>query len=146
VYNDLLACADVDGSGLPDMIGRWTEEAPRPTPAQPVRNVRFRNLVNRGASESMMRLRIVEHDGARNQQGRVVRIRPLGGPDRTMLRVVESGSGYMAQNGYDLLVAAPWPGEYEVAVRFPGGWVRTTARAGAALTIHAHGAIVPGLR
>lgn len=145
VYNDLLACADLDRSGAPDVVGRWTEAEEDTPPDEPIRLVRYRNFVNRSASGATIRLRIVGDGGARNQQGRIVRVRPVDGPDRTMLRVIESGSAYMAQNGYDLLVAAPWPGGYEVSVRFPGGWVRTTARAGDAMTIYASGAIVPGL-
>jgi hypothetical protein len=137
VYNDLLACADLDRSGLPDVVARWAEPG--------VYLTRYRNLVNRSASDATIRLRIVGAGGARNQQGRIVRVRPVDGPDKTMLRVVESGSGYMAQNGYDLLVAAPWPGNYEVSIRFASGWVRTTAKAGDGLTIHANGVIVPGL-
>lgn len=146
VMNDLLACADVDRSGLPDVISRWTE-APDVVPDEPTpRLVRYRTYLTRGGSGPTIGLRIVGESGQRNQQGRIVRVRPLSGPQRTMTRVVESGSAYMAQNGYDLLVAAPWPGDYEVAVRFAGGWVRTTARAGRQLTIHADGTVVPGLR
>jgi len=143
VQNDLLACADLDGSGLPDVMGRWTaapdEVLDEPSP----RLVRYRTYLTRGGANPAIRLRIVGDDGQRNQQGRIVRVRPLNGPQRTMTRVVESGSAYMAQNGYDLLVAAPWPGEYEVSVRFAGGWVRTTARAGDELVVHANGAVLP---
>ena len=146
VYNDLLACADLDRSGLPDVIDRWTEEVTSAPSNPTVRLVRYRTYLNRGATDAPIRLRIVGAGGARNQQGRIVRVRPLDGPDRTLLRVVESGSGYMAQNGYDLLVATPWGGDYEVAVRFATGWVRTTARAGDELTIYANGAVVPTLR
>ena len=128
-YNDLIACADVDNSGLPDVVARWNG---------------YRSARNKGVGQAL-RLRIVDSTGARNQHGRVVRIRPLRGPDKTMVRVVESGSGLMAQNGYDLLVAAPWAGDYEVSVRFAHGWVRTTAAAGDALTISATGAVTPGL-
>ena len=59
---------------------------------------------------------------------------------------IGAGSGYMAQNGYDLLVAAPWPGEYDVEVRFANGWVRTTARPGDVLTIRADGTVATGLQ
>ncbi len=75
-----------------------------------------------------------------------MQVRPLTGPPRVMLRPVESGSGLLAQNGYDLLVATPWDGDYEVAVRFAGGWVRTTGRAGDALTIRADGTVLTGLQ
>ena len=144
IYNDLLACADLDGSGLPDIVRRWGEMVP-PTPET---NVLEGYLVHRtlGTSGPVLRLRVVDGSGRRNQQGRVVRIRPLAAPGRTLLRAVESGSGFMAQNGYDLLVAAPWPGEYAVEVRFAHGWVTTTARPGDVLTVRTDGTVATGLR
>ena len=150
VYNDLIACADFDGTGLPDIVSRWSESA-EPSSGSgesdaPLHLVRHRHYVNRPASTAAIRLRVVGSSGARNQQGRVVRVRPIAGPAKTILRVVDSGSGLMAQNGYDLLVATPWPGDYEVSVRFATGWVRTIARPGAALTIDASGAVAPALR
>jgi hypothetical protein len=63
-----------------------------------------------------------------------------------MTRVVESGSGLLAQGDYDLLVAAPWPGNYEVWVRFSDGWFQTTARPGDELTIFADGHAEAGLK
>jgi hypothetical protein len=84
--------------------------------------------------------------GQHNQQGRVVRLRPRSQPSKTLRRAVDAGSGFMAQNGYDLLVAAPWPGEYDVEVRYAHGWVRATARPGDVLTIRADGTVVPGLQ
>jgi hypothetical protein len=98
------------------------------------------------AATDTITLRIVDAEGRRNQQGRAVRLRPLAAPGRTLLRTVESGSGYLSQNGYDLLVAAPWPGDYEVEVRYAGGWVRATARPGDVLTIRADGVVAAGLR
>lgn len=145
VYNDLLACADLDGSGLPDVVGRWTEVVQDPS-GGPVPLGRFRTYVTQGTAAATIRLRVVGAGGERNQQGRVVHVRPLGAGGRSMVRTVESGSGYLAQNGYDLLVAAPWPGEYEVSVRFADGWVRTTARPGDELTIRADGSVISGLQ
>jgi hypothetical protein len=144
VYNDLLACADLDGSGLPDVVGRWTEVVQDPS-GGPVPLGRFRTYVTQGTAAATIRLRVVGAGGERNQQGRVVNVRPLGAGGRSMVRTVESGSGYLAQNGYDLLVAAPGPGEYEVSVRFADGWVRTTARPGDELTIRADGSVTSGL-
>lgn len=145
VFNDLLACADLDRSGLPDIVSRWFEEL-MDDGGEPLGLVRYRTFINQGSAGGTLRLRVVDGTGARNQQGRVVQVRPIAGPAKTMVRVVDSGSGLMAQNGYDLLVAAPWAGDYEVSVRFATGWVRTTARAGDALTIYASGAVAPGLR
>ncbi len=111
-FHDLVACADLDGSGLPDVVHRWTEKAITPD-GQPDPYFRFRSLVAQGTASGTIRLRVVGGGGARNQQGRAVRLRPLQGPDVTITRTVESGSGYMAQNPYDLLVATPWPGTYQ---------------------------------
>ena len=77
-----------------------------------------------------IRLRVVDGDGNRNQQGRVVRVASVEHPDRVMARVVESGSGLRAQGDYDFLVGVPWPGDYEVTVRFADGDVTTTVNAG----------------
>mgnify|MGYP003543318028 CR=1 FL=1 len=63
-----------------------------------------------------------------------------------MTRVIESGSGLRSQNQYDLLVGAPWPGEYDISVRFAGGVVNATADAGDDLTIFADGRVVTGLQ
>ena len=122
-YNDLLACADLDSSGLPDIVGRWLEPVGVKPDGTPLRAGRFRVYRNRSAPGPPLRVRVLGANGARNQQGRIVRVRPLAGPDVTLVRVVESGSGLLAQNGYDVLVPAPWPGPYEVSVRFADGWV-----------------------
>lgn len=143
VYNDLLSCADITADGVPDIVGRWSE----PDPLNPAgRLTRIRSYVNRSADTGAIRLRIVDAAGRKNQQGRLVRLTPRTAANTTLVRVVESGSGYMAQNGYDLLVAAPWPGEYDVEVRYAGGWVRTTARPGDVLTIRADGTVTAGLQ
>ncbi len=145
VANDLLACADLDGSGTPDVVSRWTVGGTSSF-GLPIRLVQMRTLRNREAATDTITLRIVDAEGRRNQQGRSVRLRPLAAPGRTLLRTVESGSGYLSQNGYDLLVAAPWPGDYEVEVRYAGGWVRATARPGDVLTIRADGVVAAGLQ
>ena len=43
---------------------------------------------------------------------------------------MESGSGLRSQGLYDLLIGAPWPGDYEVTVRFAAGEVTATVEAG----------------
>jgi hypothetical protein len=42
---------------------------------------------------------------------------------------------------YDLLIGAPWPGNYEVTVRFSDGVVTTTAEAGDGLIIYRDGRV-----
>jgi len=123
-FNDLLACADTNGDGTPDAFARWGS---------------YRSLVGRLGNPSSIRIRVLGGGGEFNQQGRIVKIAPAGAPGRTITRVVESGSGLRAQGDYDLLVAAPWPGEYAVSVRFASGWIEATAEAGDRLTIYADG-------
>jgi len=129
-YNDLLSCADLDGSGVADVIVRWG-------------NTRvWRSGLG---LTSTLRIRVLGAGGEHNQQGRIVKIVPQGVTGRTMTRVVESGSGLRAQGDYDLLVGAPWTGEYEISVRFRDGWVNTTAEQGAEITIYADGRVEEGL-
>jgi hypothetical protein len=70
-----------------------------------------------------------------------VRVVPENFPDRIMTRVVDSGSGLRSQNMYDLLIGAPWTGDYIVTVRFAGGDVTTTLSAGDEKIIAADGTI-----
>jgi hypothetical protein len=129
-FNDLLSCADIDGSGVADVVSRWG-------------NVRvWRSALG---LTTTLRIRVLGAGGEYNQQGRLVRIVPQGVDGRTMTRVVESGSGLRAQGDYDLLVGAPWGGEYEISVRFKDGWVTATAEQGDALTIYADGRVEDGL-
>jgi hypothetical protein len=61
-------------------------------------------------------------NGEMNQQGRVVQIAEQGA---TMTRVVDGGSGYMAQTQYPLLVGTEYAGTHTVTVTYapasPGG-------------------------
>ena len=130
-FNDLLSCADLDGSGVPDIIARWD-------------GVRvLRSALGLG---SVIRIRVLGAGGEHNQQGRIVKIVPSGVDGRTITRVIESGSGLRSQGDYDLLVGAPWPGEYQVSVRFKDGWYTTTAEPGDSLTIYEDGRVADGLQ
>ena len=128
-YNGRLACGDQDRDGMIDFISRWG-------PGGTYRLLRGANSLSR-----RIRLRIVDADGVRNQQGRIVRVVPEDFPDRVMARVVDSGSGLRSQNMYDLLFGAPWTGDYIVTVRFAGGDVTTTLSAGDEKIIAADGTI-----
>jgi len=130
--NDLLACADIDANGVADILARWG-------PA-------YRLIGAALPLSTRIRIRVLGAGGERNQQGRIVRIAPQGAPARIMTRVIESGSGLRAQGQYDLLVGAPWPGEYDIAVRFGNGTVNATADPGDDLTIYADGRVVTGLQ
>jgi hypothetical protein len=126
-HNDLFACGDVDGNGVIDVLARW--------------GTNYRLLRAAAPLTRQIRLRVVGVGGEQNQQGRIVRIVPEETPNRIMTRVIESGSGLHSQNQYDLLVGAPWPGEYVITVGFAAGDVTTTAAAGDELTIFADGRV-----
>jgi hypothetical protein len=125
--NEQLACGDQNNDNLGDVLARWGES---------YRLMRSGNPLSRN-----IRLRIVGNGGQRNQQGRIVRVVPVDQPDRIMTRAVESGSGLRSQGMYDLLFGAPWPGDYEVTVRFADGEVTTTAEAGDGLIIYRDGRV-----
>jgi hypothetical protein len=129
-HNDLLSCADVDGSGVADIVTRWDNT---------------RVLRSGLGLATTLRIRVLGAGGEYNQQGHVVKIVPQAVTGRTMTRVIESGSGLRAQGDYDLLVGAPWAGEYEISVRFKDGWVTATAEQGDELTIYADGRVEDGL-
>jgi hypothetical protein len=130
-FNDLLSCADLDSSGVPDIVARWD-------------GIRvLRSAVPLG---TVLKIRVLGSGGEHNQQGRIVKIVPSGTDGRTITRVIESGSGLRSQGDYDLLVGAPWPGEYQVSVRFKDGWYTTTAEPGDSLTIYEDGRVADGLQ
>ncbi|MGQ0430238.1 MAG: FG-GAP-like repeat-containing protein [Gammaproteobacteria bacterium] len=131
-HNDLIACADLDASGVTDVMARW--------------GTTYRLMRANSPLSTRIRIRVLGAGSERNQQGRVVRITPQDQPNRVMIRVVESGSGLQSQGQYDLLVGAPWPGEYDIEVRFAAGTVTATADAGDDLTIFADGRVVAGLQ
>ena len=125
--NDQLACGDVVANGISDILTRWGNT--------------YRILRSANTLTSRIHLRIVGAGGERNQQGRIVRVVPQQFPNRIMTRVIESGSGLRAQNEYDLMFGAPWPGTYDVTVGFAAGDVTTTAEPGDRLTIFADGRV-----
>ncbi len=64
-------------------------------------------------------INVLGKGGQKNQQGRLVHIFPKSQPGFLMTRIVESGSGYITQNQYELLVGSNEP--HHVIVRFPEG-------------------------
>jgi len=125
--NEQLACGDQNGDGMMDVLARWGET--------------YRLMRTAGTLTNRIVLRIVGSAGERNQQGRIVRVVPKDTPNRIMTRVVDSGSGLRAQNMYDLVVATPWPGDYDVTVGFANGDFTTTAKSGDKLVIFEDGRV-----
>ena len=68
-------------------------------------------------------IEVVGNHGKHNQYGRVVRVTPLAAPQVTYTRVVDGGSGYLAQTQYPLLIGTPYAGRFRVSVRFDQGIV-----------------------
>lgn len=58
-------------------------------------------------------------NGEHNQQGRVIRMSPLSRPDVIFTRAVDSGSGYLSQNQYGLLIASPYLERHVVTLFLP---------------------------
>jgi hypothetical protein len=58
-------------------------------------------------------------NGEHNQQGRVVRMSPESRPDVVFTRVVDSGSGYLSQNQYPLLIGSPYSEQHVVKLSLP---------------------------
>jgi VCBS repeat protein/fibronectin type III domain protein len=125
--NERLACGDQNNDGMSDVLARWGEA--------------YRLMRTGGTLSHRIRLRIEGSGGERNQQGRIVRVVPQDQPNRVMTRVVESGSGLRSQSMYDLLIGAPWPGDYDVTVRFADGEVTATLEAGDEKIIFADGRV-----
>jgi hypothetical protein len=62
---------------------------------------------------------VVGPNGEHNQQGRVVRMSPQSRPDVIFTRAVDSGSGYLSQNQYPLLIASPFREQHVVWLSLP---------------------------
>ena len=101
----------------------------------------YRTLRSSLLVDTAIRIRVLDADGLRNQQGRIVRVVPRSAPNRIMTRAVDSGSGLQSQNQYDLLVGTIWPGVHDISVRFADRVVTATAQPGDELTIYADGRV-----
>jgi hypothetical protein len=130
--NDLIACADMNKDGLIDFVARW--------------GTTYRLMQGVSRLSTRIRIRVLGAGGERNQQGRVVRVASQDTPNRILTRVIDSGSGLQSQNEYDLIFGTPWPGDYDISVRFANGIVTATADSGDDLTIYADGRVVTGLQ
>jgi hypothetical protein len=131
-YADLQTVADFDGSGALDAVVRYPFQSPPQTGLTRV-------LMNH-ATAPVIHVTVLGRSGERNQQGRVVRVRPTSKPGFVMTGVVDGGSGYLSNAPYTLDFAAPWPGDYIVDVRLSDRLVEARVRSGADLVVRADGA------
>ena len=100
-----MALADLDADGKIDVIypeavthAYYTNTTPTPTP-------------------SSFTVEVDGPNGEHNQYGRVIQVFPPG-TSQIYTRVVDSGSGYVAQNQYPILVGTPFTGSHTVKVYF----------------------------
>ncbi|MEA3040611.1 MAG: hypothetical protein QOC65_100 [Sphingomonadales bacterium] len=102
---DALAFFDADKDRRIDMLARADQIA-------------FALFPNVGESGKTLALSVLGPRGEENQQGRVVTLVHPDHAETVLARAVESGSGYMNQNQYELLVGLPYAGSYRVEVVF----------------------------
>jgi hypothetical protein len=79
----------------------------------------FSFINNFKSNNPVFEVEVLGPSGQRNQQGRVVRMSPLSRPDVVFTRVVDSGSGYLSQNQYPLLIASPFSEQHMVTLSLP---------------------------
>jgi hypothetical protein len=87
------------------------------------------------------RIEVLGANGEQNQHGRVVRAWPVSRPGFVMTRVVDGGSGYMAQNQYALLFATPNAEPHSVSVRYAAGVVTFQIRPGQSARVFPNGVV-----
>mgnify|MGYP003946459637 CR=1 FL=1 len=121
---DSPAAADFDLSGTMDLAMRSTSLVP---------------FINQAVSADAIVVSIVGANGEHNQAGRVAHVSPQLHPDVIMTQVVDGGSGYLANNQYDLTFATPYAGAYTITVRFANGAYSATAHSGDHVTLRADG-------
>ena len=123
-----VAAYDYDGDGAIDLV--------LASPGWPT--VIARNI-SPGINRQMLIIDVVDAAGRRNQFGRVVRIRPDSAQGVTMTRVVDGGSGMLAQTPYPLTVPTPYAGTHHVDVRFTGATYTFSMRPGERVRVFANG-------
>jgi hypothetical protein len=100
-----MALADLDGDGRIDVIypEATTHGVYMNTTSSPV--------------PSSFSVEVLGPNGEHNQYGRVIQVFPPG-TRQIYTRVVDSGSGYLAQNQYPILVGTPFSGAHTVKVYY----------------------------
>jgi hypothetical protein len=114
-YNDLFTYGDIDGNGTLDLFSRMGT---------------IRLAVNNAKPVAYFKLDIRDAQGRRNQHGRVVRIEDMM-THRIITRVVDGGSGYMANGPYEITIPLPTKdATYIVNVEFSDRVVRFISKGG----------------
>jgi hypothetical protein len=103
--NGGMALADLNGDGRIDVIyPEATERA-------------YYDNETDTTGRGSFTLEVLGPNGEHNQYGRVIQVFPPGTP-RIFTRVVDSGSGYLAQNQYPIVVGTPFAGAHTVKVYY----------------------------
>lgn len=141
--NDLMAFGDVDKDGRVDIIkrilphGKATEGIIEGSEGG-LAYYRNKSLT---PENSFIYLEILGYNGERNQQGRVIKIMPTNHNNITYTRVVDSGSGYMAQNQYELLIGTPYNEPHRVQVYFSSGLLEFEVESGERKRVYQDGRV-----
>ncbi|MBS0150368.1 MAG: VCBS repeat-containing protein [Nitrospira sp.] len=129
---DIIAFGDTNKDGRIDVIKRIVETGML---------AHFRNETTMPVDTSLS-IDVVGSTGEKNQQGRVVKITPQHHTNITFTRIVDSGSGFMAQNQYDLLVGTPYPEAHTAKVYFHTGMVQFVINPGERKRVYPNGTVV----
>jgi hypothetical protein len=92
-------------------------------------------------ASSSIRITVVGVRGEQNQHGRVIKVVPRSRPDVVFTRIVGSGSGYLSQSQYELLVGTPYVGPHDVQVFFANGSVALSVKPGESVRVFESGLI-----
>jgi hypothetical protein len=101
-----VAFGDLNNDGKIDVV--WTTST---------KALAFTN--NTKMDSSIFSVEVLGPNGEHNQQGRVVRMSPQSRPDVIFTRAVDSGSGYLTQNQYPLLITSPYSEPHVVTLFLP---------------------------
>ena len=123
------AFADIDKDGRIDIIGGASTG-----------NMVY--LQNQSIVGDSLEIAVLGALGEQDQFGRSVRLSPVDAPSVVMARAVESGSGYLSQSQYNLIVGLPVAGEYRVEVTFANGPLTFSASAGQRVEAFADGHVL----